>query len=212
MDMFKRIAVLVIVAVMSTGFTYSVQGKTQTHEEKFMQAFGQFIEHINSDILANDTQVIEQKAQPEITAKSSKSKKQAKAKTEVKNSKMELTEKPVNTNADMNPHISSLKKVKKYLNMLKLGRSLEIETGYDKMDDIFPNKYISLKLGNVEDFRSLHPNAFNGCKDEDYILYIKEEYGKEEERTVVSQRAIVFSYVENDHYEVTSTPTLYVKK
>lgn len=199
MNSIKRITILAITMFMSISLLYSGETTREKKEAAFMKAFGVFIEQISTDITPLNNQVEEK---PSKKSKSRKAKKARKAEevTEVK-------PQPFVSN-DLKKQFSLLYKYKDHLNILKIGRSLDIETGYDKLADVFPKKFVHLQLGNVERFRILNPEAFAMYSNEDFCLYIKEEYGNDDDKIIYSERAIIFSAADEDNFKIIGTPTI----
>lgn len=106
----------------------------------------------------------------------------------------------------LHQQLSFISKHIQYLPILKVGKTLLIETYRDIYDDNFPFAYITYKLCYVKDLHSLHPEAFENLRDDDFCLFIQEEYGTSiHNKTIISQSAIVFSY---ENYKVVACPRL----
>lgn len=194
--MLKRIVVFVIVLAFSFSCVYSEQGNIQAQEEMFMKTFAVFIEQITSDITPAKVQVDEK------PGKKNKSKKVKKAEVSDEVSSQNFV------SDALKAQFKVLKKYKNYLNILQIGRSLEIESGYENYGDVFPKKFIFLQLGRVEKFRNLNPEVFTLFRNDDFCLYVKEEYGNGDDRIVYSERAIIFSAKENDNFKIIGSPTI----
>lgn len=202
MTLIKRIAIVAITVSLSISYIFSAEMTLDKKEAEFMKAFGVFIEQVVSEPAPEKTQVTEQPSKKNKSRKANKARK-AEEVSEVK-------PEPFVSN-DVKEQFKLLKKYKEYLNILQIGRALDIESGYENLGDVFPKKFIRLQLGNVERFRTLNPEAFAMYKNEDFCLYIKEEYGNGDDRIVYSERAVIFSAADEDHFKIIGTPTISLK-
>lgn len=112
----------------------------------------------------------------------------------------------VDTTNAMQAQLNLISKHTQYMHILKVGKTLIIETDRDIYDDTYPFEYITYKLEQVKDLRHLNPEAFANFNDNDYCLFVQEEYGtSSHNKTLITQRAIVFAY---DNYNVLAAVTI----
>lgn len=111
----------------------------------------------------------------------------------------------------MQHQLSTISKHIQYMPALtKIGSKLLVETDRDLYDDLYPYQYITYTLAYVKDFRELNPEAFAILSDDDFCLFIQEEYGTStHNKTVICQSAIVFS---QENYKVLSAPIVLDKR